>query len=245
MGSRRTAVVTGGSRGIGAASALALAADGWEVAVVYRSRARQADGIVEEILGRGGTARAFAADVSNEADVRRLFTTVRREMPSLGAVVSSAGITKDGYIRMMSLATWNDVLANNLTSTFLVAREAARAMRKSGGSLVFVSSVSGLRGQPGQANYSASKGAINALTRTLARELAPSGVRVNAVAPGFCDTDMVKQMPRDVLAQLTSHIPLGHVAEPAQIASAIRFLVSEESSYITGQVLVADGGLTA
>lgn len=245
MGNKRTVVVTGGSRGIGAASALALAADGWEVAVVYRSRARQADGLVEEILGRGGAARAFAADVSSEADVRRLFTAVRKDMPPLGAVVSSAGITKDGYVQMMSLATWNDVLANNLTSTFLVAREAARAMRKSGGSLVFVSSVSGLRGQPGQANYSASKGAINALTRTLARELAPSGVRVNAVAPGFCDTDMVKQMPRDVLTQLTSHIPLGYVAEPAQIASAIRFLVSEESSYITGQVLVADGGLTA
>lgn len=241
----RTALVTGASRGIGRACARELAAAGWTVVATYRSGSEEATELVSEIHADGGQAFARHADVSDEGATRELFRWIKSECPPLEAVVANAGITRDAFAPMMSLRTWDEVIGVNLTGAFLVARESLKAMRKTGGSLVFISSVSGLRGQPGQANYSASKGGLNALTRTLAREAAPSGVRVNAVAPGFTDTDMVKRIPREAREQALEHIPLGRLADPREVATAVRFLAGADSSYITGQILTVDGGLTA
>ncbi|GIT78807.1 beta-ketoacyl-ACP reductase [Leifsonia sp. LS1] len=241
----RTVLITGGSRGIGRACAADLAGHGWNVVVAYRSATSQAEALVKEVRASGGSASAVKVDVTSEDEVRRLFRAVREANPPLRAVVSNAGITKDGFAPMMSLATWDAVITANLTSAFLVARESLKAMRRTGGSLVYVSSVSGLKGQAGQANYSASKGGLNAMTRTLAHEAAPSGIRVNAIAPGFTDTDMVRRTPREQLERVVGLIPQGRLADPAEIASVVRFLVGPDSSYVTGQVIAVDGGLTS
>ncbi|WP_298871584.1 SDR family NAD(P)-dependent oxidoreductase [uncultured Microbacterium sp.] len=245
MQPERSVVVTGGSRGIGRACVETLADAGWHVVVVFRRAVDEAAEVVRTVADRGGSASAVQADVASEEDVRELFRTVRAEHPRLAGVVSNAGVTRDGLTPMMSLATWNAVVETNLTSSFLVARESLKAMRRTGGSLVFMSSVSGLRGQVGQANYSASKGAVNAMTRALAREGAAVGIRVNAVAPGFTDTDMVRRMPRGDLARLVDAVPLRRMAQPREVASLARFLLSDDASYITGQIISVDGGLTA
>ncbi|WP_295788168.1 SDR family NAD(P)-dependent oxidoreductase [uncultured Microbacterium sp.] len=245
MRRERTVLVTGGSRGIGRACAEALAEAGWHVVVVFRHSADEAGDVVRTITRRAGSATAVQADVASEIEVRELFRAVRAEHPPLGAVISNAGITRDGLAPMMSLANWNLVVDTNLTGSFLIARESLKAMRRTGGSLVFMSSVSGLRGQVGQANYAASKGAINSLTRALAREGAASNIRVNAVAPGFTDTDLVRGMPRQELERLLDSVPLRRMATPSEVAAFARFLVSEDASYITGQIISIDGGLTA
>ncbi|MEZ3157529.1 3-oxoacyl-ACP reductase FabG [Microbacterium sp. BWR-S6Y] len=245
MQPERSVVVTGGSRGIGRACVETLADAGWHVVVVFRRAADEAAQVVQAVEDRGGSASAMQTDVSSEADVRELFRKVRVEHPPLAGVVSNAGLTRDGLTPMMSLATWNTVVETNLTSSFLVARESMKAMRRTGGSLVFMSSVSGLRGQVGQANYAASKGAVNAMTRALAREGAPAGLRVNAVAPGFTDTEMVRRMPRGDLARLVDAVPLGRMAQPREVASLVQFLLGDDASYITGQIISVDGGLTA
>ncbi|MCW2163713.1 3-oxoacyl-[acyl-carrier-protein] reductase [Microbacterium hydrothermale] len=245
MQPERSVVVTGGSRGIGRACVETLADAGWHVVVVFRRAADEAAQVVRAVEDRGGSASAMQTDVSSEADVRELFRKVRVEHPRLAGVVSNAGVTRDGLMPMMSLATWNTVVETNLTSSFLVARESMKAMRRTGGSLIFMSSVSGLRGQVGQANYAASKGAVNAMTRALAREGAPAGLRVNAVAPGFTDTEMVRRMPRGDLARLVDAVPLRRMAQPREVASLVQFLLGDDASYITGQIISVDGGLTA
>ncbi len=245
MQPERSVVVTGGSRGIGRACVETLADAGWHVVVVFRRAADEAAQVVQAVEDRGGSASAMQTDVSSEADVRELFRKVRVEHPRLAGVVSNAGVTRDGLTPMMSLATWNTVVETNLTSSFLVARESMKAMRRTGGSLIFMSSVSGLRGQVGQANYAASKGAVNAMTRALAREGAPAGLRVNAVAPGFTDTEMVRRMPRGDLARLVDAVPLRRMAQPREVASLVQFLLGDDASYITGQIISVDGGLTA
>ena len=245
MQPERSVVVTGGSRGIGRACVETLADAGWHVVVVFRRAADEAAQVVQAVEDRGGSASAMQTDVSSEADVRELFRKVRVEHPRLAGVVSNAGVTRDGLTPMMSLAAWNTVVETNLTSSFLVARESMKAMRRTGGSLVFMSSVSGLRGQVGQANYAASKGAVNAMTRALAREGAPAGLRVNAVAPGFTDTEMVRRMPRGDLARLVDAVPLRRMAQPREVASLVQFLLGDDASYITGQIISVDGGLTA
>jgi len=239
-----TVVVTGGSRGIGRACSLELGRAGRDVAIVYRSDASAAEQTVEELRATGARAQSWQADVTDEQQVRAAFRDINRNFGQIGGVVLNAGITHDGYLATMSLASWSSVLSANLTGVFLCCRESVMAMRKTGGAMVLMSSVSGLRGQPGQPNYSASKGGINALTKSLAREVAPFGIRVNAVAPGLTDTDMVRRMNPAARESYLKAIPLGRIADVSEIATAVAFLLHPGSSYITGHILVVDGGLT-
>jgi 3-oxoacyl-[acyl-carrier protein] reductase len=243
---RPVALITGASRGIGQAAAVAMAEAGYDIVGFSRSGDTDSSETAAKVDLAGGTYTAHKVDVSVEADVRSAFrsflaATGRR----LDAVVVSAGITADGLAATMAADRFDSVIAVNLRGTFLVCREAVMAMRKSGGAIVLLSSTSGVSGQAGQINYSASKGGVNAMTQSLAKEVAGLGIRVNAVAPGFTDTDMFRRMDAKARNGLTQHIPLQRVAHPDEVAKAIRFLATRESSYITGQILPVDGGLTA
>jgi 3-oxoacyl-[acyl-carrier protein] reductase len=242
------AIVTGGSRGIGRAIALDLAAEGATVVVNYVKNADAAEEVVKQIHDHGGQATAFQADVSKEEDVRRLFRSVRRGYGSLRILVNNAGATDDGFLLLMSAQKWRRVQATNLDSTFLCSREALRLIARNaktgrpGGVIVNIASVSGIAGVPGQLNYSAAKGGVIALTRGLAKETAAMGVRVNAVAPGFVDTDMIRDLPPEIVDAYSLVVPMGRIGRVEEVASVASFLASDKASYITGQVISVDGG---
>lgn len=242
---RPLALVVGASRGIGRATAIEMAAHGYAVAGWYRSDdAADAEtrGLIED---GGGWYRGRRTDVADQTQVRDGFRDLRTLDATLATVIVCAGITRDGLAGTMSLEAFTGVLDTNLTGSFLVARGGLRAMRKRGGSIVLMSSTSGIRGQAGQANYSASKGGIIAMAQALAKEGAPLGVRVNCVAPGFVDTDMFRAMNPATRSSVVERIPLGRVGRAEEVARAARFLAGPESSYITGQTLVVDGGMTS
>lgn len=238
------ALVTGGSRGIGRATALALAADGYDVGVGYQAGAEAAAETVALVEGLGRRGLAHAADVSNEAAAAGLVAAVEDGLGPLDALVLNAGITRDGPALRMSDADWRLVVDTNLTGAFLVAKPALRGMlRRRAGSIVAVSSVVGLVGNPGQANYAAAKAGMLGMVRTLAREAGGRGVRVNAVAPGYIATDMTSGLAdahRDAILAAT---PLGRLGEPEDVAAAIAFLCSPAAAFMTGSVLAVDGGL--
>ncbi|MEV6104764.1 3-oxoacyl-ACP reductase FabG [Streptomyces sp. NPDC051940] len=239
------AVVTGGSRGIGAAVAARLAADGHHVFLTCRTRQAKAKAVVDDIVAAGGSAEAVTADVAQEEQVRALFQRVRRSRGRLDVLVNNAGITADGYLLMMSDRKWSSVLETNLTGAFRCAREGTRLMAAAGaGAVVNISSVSGLVGPPGQANYAAAKAGLIALTRSLAAEVAHQGIRVNAVVPGFVESDMLKAVPQATLGAELARVPLGRAGTPQEVAAAVSWLAGPESSYVTGTTLVVDGGLS-
>jgi len=231
----RTALVTGGSRGIGRAIAAELAAAGATVVLGYRSGGDEAEGVAAEIGGR-----AVQADVSQPEDAQRLV----EEAGDIDILVNNAGVTRDGLLARMSDDDWRIVVDTNLGGTFNTCRAAARGMmRRRAGAIVNVSSIVGLHGNPGQTNYSASKAGIIGFTKALARELGSRGIRANVVAPGYVSTRLTNELPEDLRNAMLANTPLGRFGEPEDVAGAVRFLCSDEAAFVTGEVLLVDGGL--
>jgi 3-oxoacyl-[acyl-carrier protein] reductase len=235
--------VTGASRGIGAAIARALARDGWPVGVNYRSDRSGADAVVSEIEDAGGRAVALAGDVADPAAPDELFRELESRFGSpVLVLVNNAGISRDDLTPSLDDEQWNAVLETDLTAAFRFTRRALRPMlRARTGRIVNIASVVGLRANPGQANYAAAKAGLIALTRTAAVEVARRGVTVNAVAPGWIHTDMTADVSKDLL----DAVPARRAGTPEEVAACVRFLASDEASYVTGAVLTVDGGLAA
>lgn len=240
----KVALVTGGSRGIGRACAERLAKDGFEVYLTYVSRPEEAQKAVAAIQEAGGEAKAFCLDTGNRQSVSAFFTDEIKDKVSLEVLVNNAGITKDGLIIRMKDDDWDKVLQVNLTGAFACLREAAKLMAKQrSGRIINISSVVGQMGNAGQANYTAAKAGLIGLTKSAARELAGRGVTVNAVTPGFIQTDMTASLPEAVVAKMLENIPLGRLGGPEDIASAVSFLAGPGAGYVTGQVLAVNGGM--
>jgi len=240
----RVAIVTGGSRGIGKAIALELANQGAAVVVNYVNNAAAADEVINNIVGAGGRAQTFQADISNFQQAHDLVKFTIDTFSRLDILVNNAGITRDTLIMMMSEQDWDDVININLKGTFNCSKAAVRhMMRKRFGRIINITSVAGQMGNPGQTNYSASKAGQIGFTKALAREVASRNITVNAIAAGYIETDIWVGVPDEAREYILSLIPLGRKGEAEEIAYAVAFLASERASYITGQIIGVDGGM--
>jgi len=236
------ALVTGASRGIGAAIACALAADGWPVAVNYRADEQAAGETVQRIAERDGRALAVRADVTEPEQIGRLFETTERELGRVLVLVNNAGVRRDDLSLSLSDADWDQVIDTNLSAAFRATRHALRGMiRERFGRVINIASVVGPRANAGQANYAAAKAGLIAMTKTVAVEVARRGVTVNAIAPGLIETDMTA----DLDGELLGAVPARRAGSPADVAACARFLASEQAGYVTGTTLYVDGGLSA
>lgn len=240
----KVALVTGASRGIGKAIACKLAREGAKVIINYNGSKEKAEAVKSEIEAAGGQAEVYQCDVSDYTACETFIQTVIKEEGSLDILVNNAGITKDGLLMKMSEEDFDKVLDTNLKGAFNTIRFASRQMlRQKGGRIINMSSVVGVIGNAGQANYAASKAGVIGLTKAAARELASRGITANAIAPGFIETDMTDVLSDKVKEASEAQIPLGHFGKPEDVAAAAAFLASEEAGYITGQVLHVDGGM--
>ena len=238
------AIVTGSGRGIGRAIALELAVAGAKVVVNYAGRVDKAEETVELIREAGGECLAVQADVSQTADVDRLIKTTLDHFGKINILVNNAGITRDSLLLRMKEADWDAVLATNLKGVFLCTKAVSKGMLKQrSGVIVNISSVVGLSGNAGQANYAAAKAGIIGFSKSIAKEFAARGIRVNVVAPGYISTDMTETLAEGQQTEVLRAIPLGRLGKPEDVAKVVRFLVSPEASYITGQTLCVDGGM--
>lgn len=241
----RVALVTGGSRGIGAAVAKRLAADGASVVVNYAGRADAASEVVFAIEAAQGSAFAVQADVSDSAACAALVEAAVERFGRIDILVNNAGITRDGLLVRMSDEDWASVIQTNLSGAFYLSRTVGKLMMKQrSGSIINMASVVGVMGNAGQVNYAAAKAGLIGMTKSIARELAGRGVRANAVAPGFIATDMTDALPEAAREAAVSTIAMGRLGTPEDIAAAVAFLASDDSAYITGQVIAVDGGMT-
>jgi len=240
---QRVAIVTGASRGIGRGIAIRLASDGHRVVLVSRTR-DALESVQAEIESSGGSAAVATCDLSDGEAVAAMIEQVASDEERIDILVNNAGITRDGLILRMSDEDFDAVLAVNLRSVFVACRGVARTMmRGRWGRIINISSVTGLVGNPGQANYAAAKAGVIGLTKTIAKELGSKGITANVVAPGFIGTDMTEALGEQVLDEASKRIPLRRLGTPEDIAAAVSYLASEEGGYVTGQVLTVDGGL--
>jgi 3-oxoacyl-[acyl-carrier protein] reductase len=237
-----SALVTGASRGIGAAIARALARDGWPVGVNYRQDAKGAEAVVKEITDAGGRAIALQGDVADPATADELFKKLEEELGPVLVLVNNAGVRADGLSPQIDDDDWQKVIDTNLSAAFRLTRRALRPMIRSRyGRVVNIASIVGQRANPGQANYAASKAGLVAMTKTVAAEVAKRGVTVNAVAPGLIETEMTEGIGGNLL----EHVPARRAGTPEEVAECVRFLASDGATYVTGVCLTVDGGLTA
>ena len=242
--SRRVALVTGGSRGIGRACAIGLAEDGYDIAVVYAGSVDAARETCDACEAAGATARSYQCDVADPAAVNACVEAVLNDFGSIWALVNNAGITRDGLLMRMKEEDWDAVLTTNLKGVFNCTKAAVKYMMKQkAGRIVSISSVVGLMGNAGQANYAAAKAGVLGFTKAVAKEVAARGITVNAIAPGFIQTDMTAVLSEKVVEGMLNTIPLHKLGDPEDIAKAVVFLVSDDAKYITGQTLHVDGGM--
>lgn len=240
----KVALITGGSRGIGKAIALAFAEQGANIAFTYRSAGAAAESVVKEIESKGCKASGYQSDAKSFDDTQKVVDAVIQDFGKIDILVNNAGITKDTLLMRMTEQDWDDVIDTNLKGTFNFCKAASRQMiSQREGKIVNISSIAGVIGNPGQTNYSASKAGIIGITKTLAKELASRNIQVNAVAPGFVDTDMTEKLTAQQKEALLNMIPMKRTAKPEEIANVVLFLASPASSYMTGQVLCVDGGI--
>ena len=239
----KVALVTGASRGLGKAIALALAAEGASIAAVARSEEALKD-TIEAIRATGGTAEPFALDVSDDAAVEATVEKISARFGHIDVLVNNAGVTRDGLLMRMKSEDWDTVLDTNLKGAFLLTKPVGRIMVKQrAGRIINISSVIGLMGNAGQANYAASKAGLIGFTKSVAREFASRGITCNVVCPGFIETDMTKGLGEDLRKKLLEKIPLARLGQPEDVAGVVAFLTSPAASYMTGQILTVDGGM--
>jgi 3-oxoacyl-[acyl-carrier protein] reductase len=241
----RVAIVTGGGRGIGRAVAVRLANEGANVALTYRSNFAAAEETAEEVKAAGALCEIFKGDVASPEDVAALFAGVGEALGPVEILVNNAGLTRDNLMMRMKEAEFDEVLRTNLKGTYLCTRAALRPMiRARWGRIVNISSVVGLVGNAGQANYAASKAGIIGFTKSVAREVAQRGITANVVAPGYVETELTQSLTDDIKDQIKSQVPAGRFAEAGEVAGLVAFLAGEDAGYVTGQTLAIDGGMT-
>ena len=241
----KVALVTGASRGIGRACALRLAKDGFTVVVNYAHSAKEAEAVLATIKENGGDGMIYQADVSKLDDVKRMMRDVAKAYGQIDVLVNNAGIVRDEYVLMLNPDTLNACFDLNVKGYFYCAQQAVLKMfRRKCGAIINMSSVSGILALPGQSVYGATKGAVNTMTATMAKELAPDGIRVNAVAPGFIETEMLDALPPEKKEEYLNAIPLHRLGSVEDVAGVVSMLASDDAAYITGQVITVDGGIS-
>lgn len=241
----KVALVTGASRGIGRACALRLAKDGFTVVVNYAHSAKEAEAVLATIRENGGDGMIYQADVSRLDDVKRMMRDVAKAYGQIDVLVNNAGIVRDEYVLMLNPDTLNACFDLNVKGYFYCAQQAVLKMfRRKCGAIINMSSVSGILALPGQSVYGATKGAVNTMTATMAKELAPYGIRVNAVAPGFIETEMLDALPPEKKEEYLNAIPLHRLGSVEDVAGVVSMLASDDAAYITGQVITVDGGIS-
>lgn len=241
----KTAIISGAARGIGRAIALELAKEGANISFNFLKSTKEAQELEQEVKNLGVKAKAFQVDIKDFPAVESWVEQTKELFGGLDIIINNAGIIKDKALALMDLGDWHEVLDTNLDGTFnLTKASIVTLLKQKSGNIVNVSSVSGIVGLPRQTNYAASKGGMISFTKSLAKEVAAYNIRVNAVAPGFIETDMLKDLREDFKNQVLQRIPLGRMGKPEEVAKAVKFLVSDEARYITGQTIIIDGGMT-